>query len=133
MPSDQLPAKLPVPPPGGPTPAQIAAAAHAAAVKSSEAQAPVEQAADLAEIDVPKADLVEVDVPQDESTEVALGIDVEVATAAVEAPTVETEAAAPDVTTAPMSGRARRRRGRVVAPAGPPRVGDGSPTSTSGE
>ena len=34
------------------------------------------------------------------------------------------------VTTAPVSGRARRRRGRVVAPAGPPRPGDGSgPTS----
>ena len=44
MPSEPV-AKAPTPPPGGPTPAQIAAAAHAAAMKSAEAPGAADDAA----------------------------------------------------------------------------------------
>jgi ribonuclease E len=174
MPAEQAPAKLPVPAPGGPTPAQIAAAAHAAAMKSSAA-GETPEAAEAAEASVAsEAAVAAVAAEASEAPtapELPVAPDAQEATPTVGSASVESaslesstesstessiessieQAAAPDVsaaadategdgtespvttpptpaaaTVAPVSGRARRRRGRVVAPAGPPRLGDGS-------
>jgi ribonuclease E len=100
----------PAPVHSGPTPAQIAAAAHAAALKSSGEQ---HDEADL-EFDTPLSDdepvAAEVhEAPDRESSDQE--------SAAVEpAPAVEPVAE-------PARTPRRRKRGRVVAPAGPPRHG----------
>ena len=109
------------PAPGGPTPAQIAAAAHAAALKSVAAAAqqpddddpawPATESGSAADPDqgIDEADLPETDVadtPQDEN------------------PDDGPDDAGPDLPAPTSAGRTagrRRRRGRVVAPAGPPR------------
>ncbi|HYN28515.1 MAG TPA: ribonuclease E/G, partial [Dermatophilaceae bacterium] len=115
--------------PSGPTPAQIAAAAHAAAVKRVSVE-PVED--DVAELEVAVADGVtpgttdgvtvgSLDGTTAQTTVPAYGEDRphderpdEQPAAEPAAPTVAEPAAPPPV-------RARRKRGRVVAPAGPPR------------
>ncbi|MFN8083468.1 MAG: Rne/Rng family ribonuclease [Dermatophilaceae bacterium] len=134
--------------PGGPTPAQIAAAAHAAAVKSSgptgdeaggNGAAQGVEASDVHEV-LEASDVAEVLEASDvaERTEVVQSPEVAESPEAVESPdvaeTAEVETApvtdeepapvdpTPEVSTQAASrGRGRRRRGRVVAPAGPPR------------
>ncbi len=109
----------------GPTPAQIAAAAHAAALKSGES-AVVEVPAQLtpeAVVEVALEAVVETSperVTEPVGGPVAEPVGEPVAeriAEPVEEPVGE-QVAGLDV---PAAGRARRRRGRVVAPAGPPR------------
>jgi ribonuclease E len=100
----------PAPVHSGPTPAQIAAAAHAAALKSSGEQ---HDEADL-EFDTPLSDdepvAAEVhEAPDRESSD-------------QESAAVESEPAVEPVAEPARTPR-RRKRGRVVAPAGPPRHG----------
>ncbi len=83
--------------PNGPTPAQIAAAAHAAAIKGVAGE-PTED--DVADLVVP--------VGQDQEPQ---------AVEQTEAPPVRT----------------RRKRGRVVAPAGPPKAEEGQPAPDQAE
>ena len=167
MPAEQpAVATLPAPAPGGPTPAQIAAAAHAAAVKSSQPSDPGESSSPVggsalvgearesgadglgAELDQPAyiapADSAAGDEPKageptpapneptaeegaaaEPAAEHALGHAADQATEpaaepAAEHPADDTSDNAADPATS-SAGRGRRRRGRVVAPAGPPR------------
>ncbi|MDQ6716466.1 MAG: Rne/Rng family ribonuclease [Actinomycetota bacterium] len=136
--------------PDGPTPAQIAAAAHAAAMKTAvyagESPDPDDAlgedetllSGELSLVDDGGTDDAADDVTDDvmgDSTDDAVGdfigdvvgepIDVEYvsisdSSALSEAAQPSEPAIAPGV--APPIGRGRRRRGRVVAPAGPPRV-----------
>jgi ribonuclease E len=133
--------------PSGPTAAQIAAAAHAAALRRTEApvEAVVEavEAVEVTEPDAVAPDVVEADavvadaavsggeVPADGiPSEVEVG-EAEVQVAEVVEPEAEPVAAEPEPVVAepevepepePESAkRGRRKRGRVVAPAGPPR------------
>jgi ribonuclease E len=141
---------------GGPTPAQIAAAAHAAAMKSNgfagddesgaavlgqDAPLDVVQELDLEDLQPTPATLDEAPSPTDVDvdveaevplasdaveppTEAAEPVEAVEAAEAVEAPQADPEpvetAYAPPAATAPS--RPRRHRGRVVAPAGPPRA-----------
>ncbi len=149
----------PTPPsPGGPTPAQIAAAAHAAAIKGADAAAGPDDDAGMPPAsegaDAPAAARDEVaaaeganEVAADQGTEGDVadqgerttdedvdgdradqGVSEDVAEAEPSAAAVSDPSPpgdgepAADPTTSSPSGRARRRRGRVVAPAGPPRA-----------
>ncbi|HET7763144.1 MAG TPA: Rne/Rng family ribonuclease [Phycicoccus sp.] len=120
-------------PAGGPTAAQIAAAAHAAALKHTD------QADLAAEVAAEVADAVGVDVVAAEPGPADAGVDVPAvgatepdsdgATAAEptaseaseeQLPTSQPVAAPPTSEAPEPVVRPRRRRGRVVAPAGPP-------------
>lgn len=113
QPAKEAPAPEPARPAGGPTAAQIAAAAHAAALKHTDpADVAAEIAAEVAAVTAPDAD------PQPVAEQPAEPAPVEAPAPAaepapVQAPVVEAPAAAP-------APRTRRKRGRVVAPAGPP-------------
>lgn len=126
---------LPTPNPAGPTPAQIAAAAHAAALQAggsaevadSVARATVEQvdAADESVEEVTAAatpEVVQDTAPVAEATAPVA----EESAPVVEEPTPVVEEPAPVAEPAPAK---RRRRGRVVAPAGPPTGDPGEPGS----
>jgi ribonuclease E len=136
---------------GGPTPAQIAAAAHAAALKSSEHhdadEAPLEPAGqddpvvevhEASDQEVPTRALGEVrPTPAEQETPlVAPNDETALAGSAQDEPVLETQPApavpvvSEPVVAAPPAPR-RRKRGRVVAPAGPPRAAAGdSPSDT---
>ena len=133
--------------PSGPTAAQIAAAAHAAALRHTEPEAAAEVAAEVARAagdEVPTADAA-ADVPEVGATEPAaeeaaeqpaveepaeqpaaeepaeqpaVEEPAEQSAAEPEQSAAEPEQPAPEPEPAPV--RPRRRRGRVVAPAGPP-------------
>jgi ribonuclease E len=131
--------------PSGPTAAQIAAAAHAAALRRAEAG---EHHHDVEDAAVPDQELAAVaqtsfDATTDpEVAEAAGGADVTpeaVAVADVTPDAVPAADGTPDAVPVatqpePVAPRGRRRRGRVVAPAGPPRAaasdGDGSVAGT---
>lgn len=121
--------------PTGPTPAQIAAAAHAAALKS--AGLPADDESVLAAQDQPDLEVhetepeeqapvqrAEAEPAQAEAAPTQATAQAEAATtrATVQAPAPAVEPAAAPEPAAPR----RRKRGRVVAPAGPPR-----PTATA--
>ncbi|NNM45454.1 Rne/Rng family ribonuclease [Knoellia koreensis] len=136
---------------GGPTPAQIAAAAHAAALKSSEHhdadEAPLEPAGqddpvvevhEASDQEVPTRALGEVrPTPAEQETPlVAPNDETALAGSAQDEPVLETQPApavpvvSEPVVAEPPAPR-RRKRGRVVAPAGPPRAAAGdSPSDT---
>ena len=133
----------------GPSAAQIAAAAHAAALRKTEGGHHDDDVAVEIGDDLP-VDAAEVDATEVVDTEVVVAEVVEDATVTevaeaadvVDAEVVEAPAAAPEVARAPVvadeepvapAPRGRRRRGRVVAPAGPPRsgAGEGGPESGS--
>jgi len=136
----------PKPATGGPTPAQIAAALHAAAIQATspeesvQATSPAEPEASSQPPDVP----VETVAParsRRRSSRSAKSPAFSVPTAAepVAPPAVEpvTPPAAEPVTMpapepAPVVTRGRRKRPRVVAPAGPPRAAD-DPGAAGGE
>ena len=123
--------------PSGPTAAQIAAAAHAAAVRKAEhgedhdhdhdheaehaMEAPEPERGPVAE---PVADVVVAAV--EEAPDVVAGhsvVSVPEDTSVLPEPTVVPDAVAPAVVVEPVAAsRGRRKRGRVVAPAGPPRA-----------
>ena len=125
--------------PSGPTAAQIAAAAHAAALRRAEADAAVDAPVG-ADVDAPVPDaVVPVAVEEDPGAADAevpadgIPTEVEVADTEVEVAEVAEVVAEPEVTV-PVAAepepeppepvpatRGRRKRGRVVAPAGPPR------------
>ena len=135
--------------PAGPTAAQIAAAAHAAALKGNgvttepanagEQDAPVEI---VREVDGDEttpgsalerragSDLVTTAAPTDQSSSAEAALSDGHASASNESSESSAssdqgdavDAAAASETPAPTTGRGRRRRGRVVAPAGPPRA-----------
>jgi ribonuclease E len=141
--------------PSGPTAAQIAAAAHAAALRKAEAGA--DAGVDVPDVgatvpgaeqpllDVETAEVSSPDAPAREEVAEGEGPDgVEVSSppvvsdaavvldggavpavaepAEAEEPAVAAPAVAEPVAAEPVAPRARRKRGRVVAPAGPPRV-----------
>ncbi|GAA4390573.1 hypothetical protein GCM10023153_07710 [Ornithinibacter aureus] len=107
--------------PSGPTAAQIAAAAHAAALRRAEAEAAAEVPADGIPAEAP---IAEADVAEAAVAEAAV-----VEAAEPEAPEPEPEPEpAPEPAPAP---RGRRKRGRVVAPAGPPRGVSTQPEPTA--
>jgi len=159
---------------GGPTPAQIAAAAHAAAAHAAAARAPM-HAASAEEASAPEAAeapfVLESELPADlphdvpveaevtvtakapksrrrasrsaKSPAVSVGTDVEPVSdhvepvavqpvteppASFQPPTTTTATPVTEVSEAPEvpapAARGRRKRARVVAPAGPPRVGE---------
>ncbi|MGB7426159.1 MAG: Rne/Rng family ribonuclease [Ornithinimicrobium sp.] len=105
--------------PSGPTPAQIAAAAHAAALQagstdeSANATAAAVAEVTTAEVAGPSVAEDETAAPEVSSPQVA---PLEVAT---QQPTI------PDEPQVQAPARPRRKRGRVVAPAGPPVAGNG--------
>ncbi len=117
----------------GPTAAQIAAAAHAAALRRAEAGEPAADLDDAGASEQEKAAVAQTSF--DATTDAdAVGVEpevdggsvsdsdpvAEVTPDAVPVPDAEPVAVAPEpVAVAP---RARRKRGRVVAPAGPPRA-----------
>ncbi len=107
----------------GPTAAQIAAAAHAAALRHTEQpEVAAEVAAEVvAQVGGPEATADEVD-PADAAVDVpAVGATEPAAEEPVAPPQGGEEPAAPvEESPAPPVARPRRRRGRVVAPAGPP-------------
>ncbi|WP_298751142.1 Rne/Rng family ribonuclease [uncultured Serinicoccus sp.] len=112
---------LPTPNPAGPTPAQIAAAAHAAALSAGASSEAADAAAGAAAHEV--ADQGEAPAPAPQQDAPAAEPEPSAADVAAPAPS------APEAVTAsaPVTGTApdapapkRRRRGRVVAPAGPP-------------
>jgi ribonuclease E len=122
--------------PSGPTAAQIAAAAHAAALRRSESG---EHAHELTDDVAPTADeLAAVARTSFDATTDAEGAPVDVEAAvevAAEAPVAPVADEAPEAEPVPDAGpvadepepepaprRGRRKRGRVVAPAGPPRA-----------
>ena len=121
---DTQPQTRPTPNPAGPTPAQIAAAAHAAAVAGSAKDAEKEAAKESG-ADAPKASRTADTAPATTSP----GSE---GTAVTTAPPVTAPAPVtpPAPVTAPAPApRPRRRRGRVVAPAGPPSAApDGAAT-----
>ncbi|ANS77431.1 Cytoplasmic axial filament protein CafA and Ribonuclease G [Serinicoccus hydrothermalis] len=126
---------LPTPNPNGPTPAQIAAAAHAAALTagaSSEAADAAAQAAavEVAEDAVPQeavaptveAEPQQVTAPATEPEPEKPATEPETAEPATEPDAAQDVAPAPEpvVEPEPEPRPKRRRRGRVVSPAGPP-------------
>ncbi|QKE86038.1 Rne/Rng family ribonuclease [Arthrobacter sp. NEB 688] len=112
-PAKEAPAPEPARPLGGPTAAQIAAAAHAAALKHTD---PADVAAEIAAA-------VTAPVTEEPAVEPAPVVEPApepvVEPAPVQAPAPVVEATQPAAEAAPAP-RARRKRGRVVAPAGPP-------------
>jgi ribonuclease E len=144
--------------PSGPTAAQIAAAAHAAALRRAEAEAaaevpadgiPTEAEAEVAEAAVaePAADAVEVvevvEVQRGEVADTSEAAEAEVpepqGAAEVEPAQVQVVEATPEPEPEPepepsepaSPPRGRRKRGRVVAPAGPPRAVSTPPEPTA--
>ncbi|MFK5634853.1 Rne/Rng family ribonuclease [Ornithinimicrobium sp. LYQ103] len=103
---------LPTPNPKGPTPAQIAAAAHAAALHAADASAG-ETSAPTVTVPDGVVEAVEAvlaaDSPEPEASPGAMP--------ETERPTPEPQ---PEPTHEPAPAPKRRRRGRVLAPAGPP-------------
>ncbi len=137
---------LPAPNPNGPTPAQIAAAAHAAALHAgssdeaanAQARAVVaevspgeetrEEAAEAGEV-APSASTTDgAEVAAEAPTEVAAEAETEVA-AGADADEAPRAPAVQDQEPLVVVARPRRRRGRVVAPAGPPGSTVGSDVS----
>lgn len=123
-------------PPSGPTPAQIAAAAHAAALKSATVPgaeaAPAQDEPELLVVETePEEQEAPAHRPEPATTEPAVSTEPAASTASTEeaepaerAQRAEPGAAAapaPAAVVAPPAPR-RRKRGRVVAPAGPPRA-----------
>ena len=109
----------------GPTAAQIAAAAHAAALKHTEHGEVVVDPEAVAAAAVEAADSASTDSPADVPTSDASdrdGTDVPTTDTPTDTPAVESAPPAAAVTETPVEQPAprRRRRGRVVAPAGPP-------------
>ncbi len=117
---------LPPPNAHGPTPAQIAAAAHAAAIAASNGEG--HHASPAAVVEAPAEAPATADST---ATATALApameahastvdpvVDLHVAPATEPAPALDE-----DPTSEPAPARSRRRRGRVVAPAGPPTGG----------
>jgi ribonuclease E len=135
---------LPPPNPNGPTPAQIAAAAHAAALhagssdEAANAQAravvaevaqgaqeePTEPAGDVAEGSSPASVADGARTTPTEDTNAVESVATAEVEAAAQAPVLAEEQPLAVVT------RPRRRRGRVVAPAGPPGSTAGADVST---
>jgi len=125
-------AVLPPPNPNGPTPAQIAAAAHAAALaaagespsQESDAAAPEAPAPETQEAaDAAAAVAVETEAPGQgdrEQVETAAASVAAAEPAAADTAPAEVVPAPVDAQPATSGRRPRRRRGRVVAPAGPP-------------
>jgi len=113
--------------PSGPTPAQIAAAAHAAAIKGMSGEPTEDDVAELVDL-LPGLgrELAEADEPTD-------GLPVDAGEGSALAGQDGQPGAEDDVPEEPPAVeppvRTRRRRGRVVAPAGPPRAVDGAPSS----
>ncbi|WP_151525330.1 Rne/Rng family ribonuclease [Serinicoccus kebangsaanensis] len=122
---------LPTPNPNGPTPAQIAAAAHAAALTAGASSEAADAAAVAAAGEV--SDEAADSPPAAEVTDTATAAEVADAAPAAEvadsSPSGATDAPAPveEPVAAPPK---RRRRGRVVAPAGPPVGEPDAETST---
>ena len=124
--------------PSGPTPAQIAAAAHAAALKSASGVLP--EGEEAAAQDQPVLVVHETE-PEEQEPERHEAAEPAAAAAAPAAAPTAAEAAAPaqqpasaaPAAEAPTAPR-RRKRGRVVAPAGPPRPATAEPaTGSAGE
>ncbi|HSO65774.1 MAG TPA: Rne/Rng family ribonuclease [Ornithinibacter sp.] len=122
--------------PSGPTAAQIAAAAHAAAMRKAE---PGEHEPEDAAVDVPEVGATEpaatepVDSPpvdQDAQPVAEQAPDAVDEPSAAPAPEPSAAPAPEPVVEAPpvAAPRGRRKRGRVVAPAGPPRGAQAEPT-----
>ncbi|MCK0111228.1 Rne/Rng family ribonuclease [Ornithinimicrobium sp. F0845] len=144
----------PTPAPGGPTPAQIAAAAHAAAIAGAAQTASTDEVPDTSGT-TPEAPAAESGATPDvaATTDVAATPGAPVTTEATETPDVAVtpdpavtkpvqavtgedgaaEPSTPPVVAEPLpAARPRRRRGRVVAPAGPPGGATGSePTAVA--
>jgi ribonuclease E len=114
--------------PSGPTPAQIAAAAHAAALKSAAGHGPVPSEGQAGEAPPQEEPVLEA-TAQEPATATGAGPTAEAAPA-VATPSVEPQA--PVAAEAPTTPR-RRRRGRVVAPAGPPKAVEAHEADTSAE
>ncbi|GAB3446806.1 hypothetical protein GCM10027517_29650 [Phycicoccus ginsengisoli] len=128
---------------GGPTPAQIAAAAHAAALKSSEAhpfgtgepvdEAPAQDEPVVQVHETADQEPVEARTPAPEATQPEPArtgsVQPEPVQTVEPAPTVVPEPARPAAAAAPR----RRKRGRVVAPAGPPRPAGAAPDEAPAE
>ncbi|GAA1242883.1 Rne/Rng family ribonuclease [Oryzihumus leptocrescens] len=126
------------PAPSGPTPAQIAAAAHAAALHAShageEAEAVAAEAAKAVEA-VAAGDVTDVPAEAPKAAEPEQAVEAEKAAEPTPAqapePAAQEPAAEPVPATQPVvaaepatapATRGRRKRARVVAPAGPPRA-----------
>ncbi|WP_083518994.1 Rne/Rng family ribonuclease [Serinicoccus chungangensis] len=118
---------LPTPNPAGPTPAQIAAAAHAAALSAGASSEAADAAAGAAAHEVADQPEAQADTPspetspqQDEATTgPEPGADDVVAAPPSASEAVTAAAPVTETASAPAAPK-RRRRGRVVAPAGPP-------------
>ncbi|MGC1206525.1 MAG: ribonuclease E/G, partial [Ornithinimicrobium sp.] len=103
--------------PSGPTPAQIAAAAHAAALNAGSS----DESANATAVAV-----VEVHAEASDGFSDAAAVDVSAAEPSIpETEMTETEMTETDVIEVAAPARPRRKRGRVVAPAGPPAAGSG--------
>ncbi|MDR6864415.1 Rne/Rng family ribonuclease [Phycicoccus sp. 3266] len=119
---------------GGPTPAQIAAAAHAAALKSSEAhpfgagelvdEAPAQDEPVVEVHETPdqeQPERVEAEPVQPEPAEREAAPARQAAAEPAQPERTQPEPARPAAAAAPTAAPRRRKRARVVAPAGPPR------------
>jgi ribonuclease E len=111
---------------GGPTPAQIAAAAHAAALKSVEHQF----ADELVAQDEPP---LEVHEAGDQEAPEPVAVEPVAPEPAVEEPAVEEPVPAVQPAPAAEPAPRRRKRARVVAPAGPPRAASATSAEPSPE
>jgi ribonuclease E len=130
----------PAPPaPSGPTPAQIAAAAHAAALKSTSGHGATHGEEAPAQ-DQPVLEVVEAEdqTPAGAEAAEARAAAPEVRTGEAPAgPVTEPAPAAPARASEPVApaepAPRRRKRGRVVAPAGPPKGGAGETPAATAE
>lgn len=123
--------------PSGPSAAQIAAAAHAAALRKLEGEHhehehqhddPVGEVA----TEVAADEAVVADVPAEDAA-AAIDVPAQDAAPAIDVPAEDEGRVAVTEAVEPATGRrGRRRRGRVVAPAGPPRTGAGSSSADGG-
>jgi ribonuclease E len=121
--------------PSGPTPAQIAAAAHAAALKSAsgvpaegeEGAAQDQPVLVVHETEPEEQEPARAAEPEPAAAPAASPAEVPAAAAAAPAPQTVSSAPADEAPAAPK----RRRRGRVVAPAGPPRPVTAEPAAES--
>ncbi len=104
--------------PSGPTPAQIAAAAHAAALNAGSSDESANATATAVVEIHTEASNIPTEVAAVTQTPASKAVQVEPQAAVETAP-------APEVTEVEAPGRPRRKRGRVVAPAGPPAAGSG--------
>ncbi|WP_298888291.1 Rne/Rng family ribonuclease [uncultured Serinicoccus sp.] len=116
---------LPTPNPSGPTPAQIAAAAHAAALSAGASSEAADAAAGAAAHEVTDQGEAPAPASQQDGQQDAAATEPEpsaddVAPAAPSAPETVTDSAPVTEAASAAPAPKRRRRGRVVAPAGPP-------------